>query len=169
LTVYAEDVLGFSPSSSATLLILATALGIPTRPLVGLIADYSIGAMNTFIAALLFLGAAHFMWVAVATPAAMYGFVVLFGLANGMAQGVWIGCLAAMTKDRSKMGVRFGMVCTITAFATLAGPPTASAVIGASGVYMWAQIWAGVVIVLGALSVAAGRVYQVGWKIGVKI
>ncbi len=62
------------------------------------------------------------------------------------------------------------MVCTVTAFATLAGPPTASAIIqGSGGTYTWAQLWAGAVMLVGAMVVAAGRIYLVGFKLRIKI
>ncbi len=143
---------------------------MPTRPLVGLIADYWLGSINTFIVSAAFLGATLFVWTGVYTRPAMYGFAVLFGLANGAAQGIWIGSLSTLTPDARKMGVRFGMICTLTAFATLAGPPTASAIIqGSGGVYTWAQVWAGTVILLGTVAVVASRVHMVGWKLGAKV
>ena len=154
------------------MLILSTALGIPTRPLAGAVADLWLGASNTFVLAVLLLGAAHFVWAAVSSEAGMWAFVVLFGLANGCAQGIWAGALAGVVgpANRARLGTRFGMVCTLTAFATLAGPPTASALIqAADGKYVAAQVWAGVVICLGAGALAVGRGLQAGWRVWVKV
>ncbi len=139
------------------------------RPLTGYIADAFLGAVNTFILAAAFLGVSLFVWIGVFSTTGMYVFAVLFGLANGCAQGVWIACLAALTRDTSKIGTRFGMVCTIAAFATLAGPPTASGIISATGVYTWAQLWAGTVIILGCMAIIGGRTCLVGKKLWVKI
>ena len=99
----------------------------------------------------------------------MYVFTVLFGFANGFAQGVWVGSLAALTADQGRIGVRFGMACTITSFATLAGPPTASAILVSTGGYTWAQVWAGTVIVLAATCMTVGRCWAVGWRVKARI
>ncbi len=136
-----------------------------------MLADLWLGPTNAFVLATALLGATLFVWMAAASsPAALYGFAALFGLANGAAQGIWVGTLAAITPDPATIGVRFGMVCTLTAFATLAGPPTAAALIQASaGRYAPAQAWAGSVILLAAAVIAVGRVYQTGWRLWVKV
>lgn len=107
-----------------------------------------------------------------ASAPSAWAFAVLFGLANGCAQGVWAGALAGIVgpQHRARLGTRFGMVCTLTAFATLAGPPTATALIqAAGGRYVGAQVWAGAVICLGAGAVAVGRGLQAGWGFWVKV
>jgi MCP family monocarboxylic acid transporter-like MFS transporter 3 len=69
---------------------------------------------------------------------------------------VFVGGLASLTTDSSKMGVRFGMVCSILAFASLAGPPTAGALIQSdNGGFLKAQIWAGSVTMAAALFIGA--------------
>jgi MFS transporter, MCT family, solute carrier family 16 (monocarboxylic acid transporters), member 3 len=145
-------------------------MSVPSRPIVGFLADRHIGPINMFTMATLVLGGMIFAWIGVTTRTGMYVFSVFFGLANGAAQGVFVGSLASLTKDPRKMGTRFGMVCTIAAFATLAGPPTAGAIIDRSGGrYLWAQIWSGLVIVLGSLTLAAARCSASGLKWKVKI
>ena len=100
----------------------------------------------------------------------MYAFAVVYGLATGVTQGIFVGSLASLTKDLSKTGTRFGMVCSLLAFATLTGPPIAGGLIqGDKGKYLSAQIWGGTVVVLGALTVGAARVYKTGWRWKVKI
>ena len=60
------------------------------------------------------------------------------------------------------MGTRFGMVFSIIAFATLAGPPTAGALIQSDdGSFLGAQVWAGTVAVIGALFICAAKASQV--------
>jgi MCP family monocarboxylic acid transporter-like MFS transporter 3 len=67
-----------------------------------------------------------------------------------------------LTTDPSKLGVRFGMVCSILAFASLAGPPTAGALIEShTGGFLKAQIWAGAVTISAALFVCAANWTQV--------
>jgi MCP family monocarboxylic acid transporter-like MFS transporter 3 len=67
-----------------------------------------------------------------------------------------------LTTDPSKLGIRFGMVCSALAFASLAGPPTAGALIEQdNGGFLKAQIWAGSVTICAALFVCAARWTQV--------
>jgi MFS transporter, MCT family, solute carrier family 16 (monocarboxylic acid transporters), member 3 len=172
INVYAEQFLSFDPVSASNLLVLATAVGIPTRLAIGLVADRWTGAVNAFIVSGLLLGATQFLWAGVATPAAMWAFAALFGLANGALQGIWVGALAGLLGPaaQARIGTRFGMVCLAASFATLAGPPTAAAMImAAGGGYVGAQAWAGTAIVAGSLAVMVGRAWIVGWRVWVKV
>ncbi|KAK3359938.1 major facilitator superfamily domain-containing protein [Lasiosphaeria hispida] len=170
INAYARNVVGFSTIDSVQLLLIVNGLSVPSRPVVGFLADRYLGPINLYTLATLLLGLISFTWIAVDTRAGMYVFSVFFGLANGFAQGVFVGSLASLTKDPRKMGTRFGMVCTIAAFATLAGPPTAGAIIDRSGgSYLWAQIWSSLVIVLGSFALAAARYSATGLKWKVKI
>ncbi|RSM06449.1 hypothetical protein CDV31_009129 [Fusarium ambrosium] len=75
-----------------------------------------------------------------------------------------------LTKDPRKMGTRFGMVQTICAFASLAGAPTAGAIIDKSGGdFVWAQVWGGTVLLMGASMVMASRIASSGWVLFAKI
>lgn len=145
-------------------------MSVPSRPITGYLADRYFGPINLYTFQTLVLGCMIFAWTGVTTRTGMYVFSAFFGLAVGAAQGLFAGSLASLTKDPRKMGTRFGMVCTIVAFASLAGPPTAGAIIDKSGGrYLWAQIWAGLVIVLASLVLAATRCAVVGPKLRVKI
>jgi MFS transporter, MCT family, solute carrier family 16 (monocarboxylic acid transporters), member 3 len=150
--------------------LLLNGLGIPARPIVGFVADHVTGPLNLFIGAALVLSTMIFGWIGVTTRVGMYVFAVFFGLSNGAAQGVFVGALASMTSDPRKMGARFGMVISIAGLATLAGPPTAGAIIDrCDGRYLYAQIWGGLVIALAALTVAAARCWKSGLRWKVKI
>lgn len=161
---------GFDTVSSVQLLLISNAMSIPIRPIIGFLADYVSGPVNTFIVMTMVLAGMLFAWVGIHTRTDMYVFAVFFGLANGATQGVYVGALASLTKDPRKMGTRFGMVCTVVAFATLAGPPTAGAIIDKdNGRYIWAQVWAGLVIALGSCTLVIARYKFTGWRLKVKI
>ncbi|KAJ4306261.1 hypothetical protein N0V88_001059 [Collariella sp. IMI 366227] len=151
INAYARNEIHFTTTTSVHLLLITNGLSIPSRPIAGYLADRHFGPINLYAFQTFILGILLFAWAGVSTKTGMYVFSVFFGLANGAAQGLYAGSLASLTKDPKKMGTRFGMVCTIVAFASLAGPPTAGAIIDRSGgEYLWAQVWAGLVIVLAA-------------------
>ncbi|KAK4122431.1 MFS general substrate transporter [Parathielavia appendiculata] len=194
INAYARNVIHFSTTDSVQLLrmsnqcsfvpsllsrdqdngtvapVITNGMSIPSRPLVGFLADRYLGPINMYAFHVLVLGCMLFAWTGVTTRAGMYVFSVFFGLANGAAQGLFTCSLASLTKDPRKMGTRYGMVCTIIAFASLAGPPTAGAIIDKSaGQYLWAQVWAGLVIVLGSVALAGCRCAVSGFKLWVKV
>lgn len=98
-------------------------MSIPARPIIGYIANWHVGVMNTYVTATVFLGTVTLCWIAVHDRAGMYVLSIFFGLGNGVCQGLLLGSLASLTKDSRKMGTRIGVVHTLVAFATLAGPP----------------------------------------------
>ncbi len=170
INAYARNVIHFSTTDSVQLLLITNGMSIPSRPVTGYLADRYFGPINLFAFHTFVLGGLIFAWIGVTTRTGMYVFSVFFGLANGAAQGLFAGSLASLTKDPRKMGTRFGMVCTIVAFASLAGPPTAGAIIDKSGGrYLWAQVWAGLVIVLASLVIVGTRCVVTGFKLKVKI
>lgn len=108
--------------------------------------------------------------MAVKTRAETYAFAAVYGIVTAGTQGIFVGALASLTKDLSKTGTRFGMVCSILAFATLSGPPIAGALIeNDGGKYKTAQVWGGTAILLGSLTIGASRVYETGFRIRVRM
>lgn len=170
INAYARNIIHFSTTDSVQLLLITNGMSVPSRPLVGFLADRYAGPINLYAFHTLVLGCLIFAWTGVHSRTGMYVFSAFFGLANGAAQGLFAGALASLTNDPRKMGTRFGMVCTIAAFASLAGPPTAGAIIDkCGGRYLWAQVWAGLVIVLAAGVLMGTRVAVTGWRLWVKI
>ena len=161
VNTFVTTIIGLNNLEAVNLLIVINAAGIPVRPLIGYAADHWFGAVNTLITCVTLLGLMLYVWIAVTTTAGAYVWAVAYGIATGAAQGIFVGALASLTTDLSKMGTRFGMVCSILAFATLAGPPTAGALIQHDGGrFVYAQIWAGTVTICGALFIGAARFYQ---------
>ncbi|KAI3393973.1 hypothetical protein diail_3452 [Diaporthe ilicicola] len=168
--IYATQFLSFNDNTSVSLPIILAAVAIPARPLAGLAASYLVGPMNLFILSTVALGSITASWIAVSSSLGMYIFVVFWGFANGFLQAAFGASLAALTDDPNKMGTRYGMVVTLLAFSTLAGPPTAGILIDNSGGrFFGAQIWATVVTIFGGLAVASGRWWITGWKAFVRI
>ncbi|OAA64647.1 major facilitator superfamily transporter monocarboxylate [Niveomyces insectorum RCEF 264] len=198
INLYAKDVIGLSSSQATVLLIVSTALGIPARVAAGALADACFGALDTHALSLVFVAATLFGWMAVGrSVAGLYVFAVLFGLGSGAMQATWVGAIAELSagpstspasptsptssiasKKAPRVGARFGMACVVAAVATLAGSPTASALLrraggnGGSGgdttvasTYHGAQIWAAVTTLVAAALMVAARVRFVGWRL----
>ncbi|KAI8961930.1 putative monocarboxylate permease [Daldinia sp. FL1419] len=158
INTYATSIIGLAPEEAVNLLVVITAVGIPVRPLLGFAADRYFGALSTLIIALSILGVLLYSWIAVRAVAGLYVWSVFYGLATGAAQGIFVAGLASLTTDLSKMGTRFGMVCSTSAFASLAGPPTAGALIQSeNGGFTKAQVWAGTVTLAAALFIFAAK------------
>lgn len=135
--------------------------------MVGWLADNALGPITTLMVALCVLSLMLFSWIGATGSTGIYVWSCFFGLAAGGAQGVFGGALSSLTKDPRKMGTRFGMVATSLGFASLAGPPTAGAIIDRSGgSYVGAQIWAGTAIAVAALTIGACRTVITGrqWR-----
>ncbi|KAL2160625.1 hypothetical protein VTH06DRAFT_1313 [Thermothelomyces fergusii] len=170
INAYARNVIHFSTLDSVQLLLIMDAVGVPARPLAGYLATRHFGPINTYIIHMMLLGCMLFVWIGVTTRTGMYVFVVFFGFTLGATQGLYSGSLTSLTKDPRRMGTRYGMSCTMSAFATLAGPPTAGAIIDTvGGRYLWTQIWAGLVMILASLVLAAARCAATGFKFRVKV
>lgn len=154
--------LGLSDIESINFVFITNALAVVARPIFGYIADRYLGPINTFGLNSIGLSVMAFGWMGVRRKGDMYAYSCILGFINGACQGVFPGAISSLVEDPAKLGTRVGMAFTLCGFATLAGPPTMGAIIDASGGrYTWAQLWAGIVIILGsALSLTAS--YTVG-------
>lgn len=167
INTYAKNVVGFDSLTSIQLLLIVNAAGVPAKLIAGWVADRHLGPVNALVLALVVLCGIQCAWVAVADRVGMYLFAVFYGLTTGAAQCVFIGALASLTDDPTKMGARSGMVYLVAGVATMVGPPAAGAVIdGAGGGFLGAQIMGGVVLAVAALFMAAARCKTTasGWK-----
>ena len=116
------------------------------------------GSANTFIVFTLALGIVIYSWAAVSTVQAMYVFAIFYGVTNTAAQTAFVGALADLTPDVERVGVRSGMIFLSNGFASLAGGPTAGALIDAEGgKFLWAQIWGGSMMILAAVTLTVSK------------
>ncbi|KAI0528424.1 MFS general substrate transporter [Xylaria digitata] len=160
---YARDIIGFSTTDSVQLLLIQNGVSILARPIVGYIANYYTGPMNTYIVTVVLLSIITLSWIAVRSSTGLYVYAVFLGLTNGVCQGMFLGSLASLTNDNRKMGTRIGMVHTIVAFATLAGPPIAGAIIDSSrGQFTYTQLYAGLTILVASGFFIAARCAKTG-------
>ena len=81
--------------------------------------------------------------------------------------------LAGLTDDLGKVGTRSGMVFSVISFACLSGTPLAGALIHGDGkegegrgAFWGMQMFAGGVMMAGAVVLGMARGARVGWRIG---
>ncbi|KAL1889032.1 hypothetical protein Cpir12675_005950 [Ceratocystis pirilliformis] len=170
ITGYARYVIHLSSKEATTILMIAQAFTIPSRPMSGYIADRWLGPLNTFIMMTLYLALMSYVWLGVKTRIAMYIFSVFFGIAMGASQGMFIGALASLTSNPQKMGTRVGMVYVFLGVAGLTGTPLSGAIIDSMGGRYWgAQLWASSCFLCSAIFVAAARYCKTGWHVKCKV
>jgi MCP family monocarboxylic acid transporter-like MFS transporter 3 len=87
IQTYAMQVAGLEPEEAVNLLVVINAVGIPVRPLLGVLADKYFGALPTLIVSTTFLAVMLFVWIPVKSVGGLYAYVVFYGLATGATQG----------------------------------------------------------------------------------
>ncbi|CAK7271207.1 hypothetical protein SEPCBS57363_004499 [Sporothrix epigloea] len=175
IDVYAEDVVGFTTDGGTMLLVMSLTIGIPARLAAGSIAGACTSALDLLIVATIVMAATVFAWIGVgSSTSAMYVFVAFFGTGNGAVQSVWVSSIAELSRHAgSRIGARFGMFCSVAALATLAGAPTASALISLTNkgnmvlasTYRIAQIWGAATTLVSAGVLVVARIYATGWHL----
>ena len=152
INTFATYEIGLSNREATNLLILINVVGIPVRPVLGLLADRCFGVLPTLIVSATILGALLYVWMAVQSATALYVWAVFYGVASAATLGLFIGGLASLTQDLSKAGTRFGMIFSILGVSLFIGPPTAGALIQKeNGGFAAAQVWSGTVTIAGGL------------------
>lgn len=142
--------------------------GLPSRVIVPMLAD-RFGPLNAISISMVIVGIVIACWLAVSDRAGLYVFTTACGLASGAVQSLMPTTIASITKRLDTVGTRLGMVFSILSFSSLTGPPIGGAISqAAGGSYTEAQIWAGVVGVLGGALAMVARFSKVGWKIKAK-
>ena len=158
INTFATSEIGLTDSEATNLLILINAVGIPARPVLGLLADRYFGVLPTLIVSGTILGALLYVWMAIQSAAALYAWAVFYGVASAATLGLFVAGSASLTHDLSKMGTRFGMLFSILGVSLLIGPPTAGALIQhENGGFAAAQVWSGTVTIAGAVLIGAAR------------
>lgn len=154
-------------TTSLNLVILVNGIGIPSRLLVGVLADRYLGVMNTITLSLIVDAIAIFSWLAVRTSSQCYVFIVFYGLASAAFQALFPTSIAALSNDITKTGTRLGMAFAVIGFAALLGGPIAGWAIKGGG-YNAAICWAGASTLVGMGLGICSRGLKYGWGLRTK-
>ena len=162
---YGRDILGVSQADSVNNLLILNGIGLFGRLIPAHLADRYFGPLNTLIPCAFVSGLLLYCWAAVRSKGSLVGFAVIYGLFASGIQALFPATLATLTSDLKKAGVRMGMIFSVVSFACLTGPPLAGALIQKrDGSYLYAQMFAGSVMVGGCMTLVACRVSKQGWK-----
>ncbi|TVY80880.1 Aspyridones efflux protein apdF, partial [Lachnellula suecica] len=165
VTSFAQNVLSAPTGTSLTLLLVINALGVPGRIIPSCLSDWYTGPQNMLMILVALTGILGFVWAGIHSLSGLWGLVVLYGFIGANIQSLTAPALASAGRDPAKIGAEMGMIFTVMSIGQLAGPPIAGALISSGGGdYFYAQMFAGSVIIGGALLFIASRALSAGWK-----
>ena len=160
---YGRDVVGINQAESISNILILNGVGLFSRLGAAQLADRYFGPLNTIIPFVFISGLLIYCWVAVTSKGGLVGFAIIYGLSTSAIQALFPATLASLTSDLKKAGVRMGMVFSFVAFACLTGPPLAGALIQKDdGAYLYAQMFAGTVMMGGCMTLIACRISKIG-------
>lgn len=152
ITIFATDIVHMSSSQSFYLIMALNGIGIPGRILPAYLVTVAPSVLHIFVPTILASGLSLYLWAFVKSPSGLLIWTLVYGFCANAVQALALGGLGSLTVDKRKMGTRTGMVLSIVSFASLTGPPIASALIDArAGDFLYAQIFGGTTMVCGAL------------------
>lgn len=162
---FGTDILGDGRAEAINDLLILNGVGLFGRLIPARLADLYFGPLNTIIPLAFVSGLLLYCWAAVTSKGGLIGFAVIYGLFASGIQSLFPATLASLTSDLKKAGVRMGMVFSVVGFACLTGPPLAGALIQKRhGSYLYAQMFAGSVMMGGCIVLMACRVSKNGWN-----
>ncbi|KAK5800784.1 hypothetical protein VI817_002996 [Penicillium citrinum] len=161
ISQYSKDFLNLTSDQTFNLVIIMNAVGIPARVTSSVLADKFGIVKEIFMGALALASIIFFSWSRVETQSGIYALCTAFGLVIGTIQTLFLAVSSSLAKDEQTKGVRIGVLCTVTSFSSLTGPPLGGAIIRLDyGQYKPAVMWAGSSILIAFLVLFGGRVHQ---------
>ncbi len=139
-------------------------MGLPGRVAPAWIADHFLGPLNTLILTVAASGILVYVWAAVNSVEGTWAFAVVFGFFGAGIQSMFPPALTNAQKDTTKIGVRMGMIFTVMSIGCLCGAPVAGILIERDeGRYLYAQMFGGSIMIVGAVVLLLPRILSVGW------
>ncbi|KAI1174758.1 major facilitator superfamily domain-containing protein [Nemania sp. FL0916] len=164
---YGTQALNLSYSSASLLVVIINGVGLPFRIFVPMIAD-RIGNMNVIVPISLIWVAVSFSWLAVHDIGGYYAFTVVYGIMSASFQCLFPSTISRISPRLDTIGTRLGMAFSVSALASLTGPPIGGAIQTAGGGYQAPQIWAAVVTLLSFILFVALRWHMGGLNLKIK-
>ncbi|KAL2008901.1 hypothetical protein VTN00DRAFT_7095 [Thermoascus crustaceus] len=169
ITSYAQDILHMPPSSSTShnLLLTIHASSLPGRILPSIISDNYLGPTHTLIATTLLASTLLLIWPTVPTTAATFILSSLYGFAAAGIQNLHVAAIfSCCGTDRRILNARMAVVFAAISVAGLTGVPLGGRLIDwGDGRYVYAQVFAGTVMMLGGVVLLCATVVRKHWKL----
>ncbi|KAI2624526.1 major facilitator superfamily domain-containing protein [Xylaria nigripes] len=165
---FGTQVLGVSYSTASILVIIINAVGFPFRIVVPMVAD-RIGNINVIVVVASIYAIVSFAWLAVHNVAGYYAFTVIYGATSASYQCLFPSTVARISPELENIGARLGMAFSITAIASLTGPPLGGAIQATSGGFRGPQIWAATVTTLSFVLFSILRLHMGGLNLKAKV
>jgi MFS family permease len=148
---FARNIIHMPYTSSINLLITLNGVGSLGRIVPNFLADRFFGPMNSIIPVVIISSSLSFAWIGVSSTSGLYAWSVIYGMVGAAIQSLFPATLSSLTTNLRMQGTRMGMVFTIVSFAVLTGPPISGQLIQKKGGgYEYAQIFSGVVMLIGS-------------------
>ncbi|KAL6806292.1 putative monocarboxylate permease [Trichoderma sp. SZMC 28013] len=126
-----------------------------------------IGPLNIQVPATLIAGVLVFTWIPAQSMGSIMAIAILYGFFSGSLVSVPPTAIASMTANMNELGGRIGMCFLAMAFGSLIGSPVTGAIVQSVG-YDSARIYAGIMLLAGATTMAIARFVKTGLKLCVK-
>lgn len=164
---FARDRIGVA--KPINLVMILNGVGVVGRILPNIVADRWSGLFNVLIPLSLSSALLVYCWAAIRSEVGLYVFAVIYGLTAAALQSLFPAVATTMTPHANRTGTRVGMIFSFVSIATLTGPAICGALIQkGGGEYLYAQLFAGTSIVLGACMAVAARIARTGLAFKVK-
>ncbi|KAB5514939.1 MFS monocarboxylate transporter-like protein [Coniochaeta sp. 2T2.1] len=152
---YAKSNLGVTTSLTFGILSAMNTGALFGRALPSLAANY-FGSINILIFVTLTCSIVHFCWITAHTLTGILTFGISYGFFAGAVVSLPMSAFTELWPDVNQAGRRFGLSYSFAGFGILVGSPIAGILMSRFG-YQALQIFGGVFIMLGFLSISAAR------------
>lgn len=126
-----------------------------------------IGPLNIQVPATLIAGVLVFTWIPAQSMGPVMAIAILYGFFSGSLVSVPPTAIASMTANMNELGGRIGMCFLAMAFGSLIGSPVTGAIVQSVG-YDSARIYAGIMLLPGATTMAIARFVKTGFRLRIK-
>jgi hypothetical protein len=168
ISAFARTQIGLDQGTAFNMVIIMNAIGMPGRLVPNYYADGRVGPLNLLVPTCFIVGILALSWMRVTSYGGLIAWGCVYGFCAAGIQSLFPATLSSLTTDLSKAGTRMGMVFTIVSFATLTGSPIGGALVQMKvGSYWAAQLFAGLVLLVGGTLLAGSRIAKVGldWRV----
>jgi predicted MFS family arabinose efflux permease len=149
---------------SAYVLPILNAGGVFGRVVPNFFADRT-GPLNMLTPCLAFAGLMALVWIAVTDVGGLIAIALLFGFFSGAILSLPPIGIVSLSPNLAVIGTRFGTTCAVASLGLLIGTPVSGAILGTSRNYVGLQVYAGVVLLVGAALSGVSRVLKAGPRI----